>query len=104
MIQEFNGSQTSFDNKNDASIDLAKELLLFGLSRDIKYLFKYLLSELDVLEREGSIDIQSKDFFRKRVLDRGNSCLRNLESELEKFDVSFAGPNQNGLEDRTFSK
>ena len=98
MIQEFNSESQS------APQEIAKELLLFGLSRDIKYLFKYLLSELDVLERENIILNSDKDFFRKRVLDRGNSCLRNLESELEKFDVSFAGQNQNGLEDRTCSE
>lgn len=83
MIQEFG------TDKSDAPIDLAKDLLIFSLSRDIKYLFKYLLSELDILEREGRIDANGRDFFRKRVLDRGNSCLRNIESELEKFDINF---------------
>lgn len=81
MIQEF--------ETDDNTSCLAKDLLLFGLSRDIKYLFKYLLGELDVLEREGAIDLNSKEFFRKRVLDRGNSALRNLENELEKFEISF---------------
>lgn len=103
MIQEFNGSQTRFDGENNIPQEIAKDLLIFGLSRDIKYLFKYLLSELDVLERDGTINLSSKDFFRKRILDRGNSCLRNLESELEKFDISFAG-SRNGLEDKTFSE
>ncbi len=80
MIQEY-GQQNNGD--------LPKELLAFSISRDIKHLFKYLLSELDVLEREKIIDKNTKDFFRARILGNGNDSLRNLASELEKFEVNF---------------
>lgn len=91
MIKDF-GEQNEESSQLDCA---AKGLLQFSISRDIKVLFKFLLSELDVLEREGRIDVNSKAFFRSRILGHGNSALRNLEEELEKFDISLKTLNNN---------
>ena len=68
---------------------IAKDILLYSATKDIKNLYKYLLQELDVLERENAIDANNKAFFRGRILSIGNDALRNLETEINKFEISF---------------
>ncbi len=72
--------------------ETAKNVLHFGVQREIKYLFKYLLGILDDFEREGLADANSKAFFRAKILSQGNDALRSVEKQLDQFNVSFAPP------------
>ncbi len=68
---------------------LAKDLLEFSISKDVRFLFKFLLKELDLLERECGLENSQKAFYRGRILRSGNDVLRNLATELQKYDISF---------------
>lgn len=70
---------------------LAREMLLFHLERDIKYLYKSQLEILDLLSKEYGMTEASKANFRKLILDRGNEVVRGVQNEIAKYNVSFAG-------------
>lgn len=69
--------------------ETAKKLLCFGITRDIKYLFKYLLTILDDFERDGLINANNKAFYRSKILDQGNAAIRSLEDQLKNFNIDF---------------
>ena len=90
----------------------AKDFLVEGSDREIRSLFKGFLEILEDLQREHRINfdklysglpeeyhdlVEMADYFdaerfaayRKKVLDRGNEALRNQQSGIENFQVSF---------------
>ena len=66
------------------------ELIQFQINRNVRTLFKRYLILLEDLRDEG-VRIPDDKFqkARKRILDAGNDCLRELESILEKVDVTL---------------
>ncbi len=90
----------------------AKSLLQFQVEKDVKYLYKRFLSEIEdlrtqhvamlirlekVLPAQYHQLLKAANFFdekefahrRKRILDMGNEAVRNLLEQVERFDVDF---------------
>lgn len=57
--------------------------------RDIKKLYLSFLYLLEDLENENKINEEEFQKMRKRVLDHGNNCYRNIEEQLNNFDFKL---------------
>lgn len=91
---------------------IAKDFLYDRSDHHIRYLFKYFLQTLeemqkiheinfeklydnlpeekhDLIEMADYFDEEHYELYRKRVLDIGNSVLRDYNSELENLTVEF---------------
>ena len=62
--------------------DLIKGLVY----RDVKKLYLSFLYTLEDLKSQDKITDEDFQRMRKRVLDHGNNCYRNIEEELDNFD------------------
>jgi len=70
------------------SVDLNN--LAHGLiHREVKKLYLSFLYTVEDLRNEGSIDDIQFQRLRKRILDYGNNCYRNIEEELDTFDFKL---------------
>ena len=89
----------------------AKEILRFQVGRNVTNLYKGFMVMLEDLQQQHQVhfsklkrslpnsegiinqadylDENNLDYMRKKVLDIGNDCRRQIETELEKFDVDF---------------
>lgn len=65
--------------------DLIKGLVY----RDIKKLYLSFLYILEDLKSQDKITDEDFQRMRKRVLDYGNNCYRNIEEELDNFDFKL---------------
>jgi hypothetical protein len=65
--------------------DLIKGLVY----RDIKKLYLSFLYSLEDLKSQDKISDDEFQRMRKRVLDYGNNCYRNIEEELDNFDFKL---------------
>jgi hypothetical protein len=54
--------------------------------RDVKKLYLSFLYSLEDLANQDKISDDEFQRMRKRVLDYGNNCYRNIEEELNNFD------------------
>lgn len=59
------------------------------VSRDVKKLYLGFLYILEDLRSQNKIDEQEFERLRKRVLDYGNNCYRNIEEQLNTFDFKI---------------
>jgi hypothetical protein len=72
----------------------AKGMMKFQVQRNITCLYKQYLMALedfrDDLRKEG-VNISDETFqrIRKRVLDNGNDCIRELQTLADSFDIRF---------------
>lgn len=57
--------------------------------RDIKKLYLSFLYSLEDLRSQEKISDEEFQRMRKRVLDYGNNCYRNIEEELDNFDFKL---------------
>lgn len=57
--------------------------------RDIKKLYLSFLYLLEDLKSQDKISDDEFQRMRKRVLDYGNNCYRNIEEELDNFDFKL---------------
>jgi hypothetical protein len=57
--------------------------------RDIKKLYLSFLYTLEDLESQNKINEEDFQRLRKRVLDHGNNCYRNIEEQLNNFDFNL---------------
>jgi hypothetical protein len=57
--------------------------------RDIKKLYLSFLYTLEDLESQNKISEEDFNRLRKRVLDHGNNCYRNIEEQLNNFDFNL---------------
>jgi hypothetical protein len=69
-------------------IDL-NDLLKGLVYRDIKKLYLSFLYSLEDLKSQDKISDDEFQRMRKRVLDYGNNCYRNIEEELDNFDFKL---------------
>lgn len=76
-------------NNDTPTPDLPATLLKFMIGKEMKHLYKYLLDVVNHLEKDGLIDDNNKSFYRSKILGAGNEALRNLDSQFEKFSISF---------------
>lgn len=60
------------------------------ISRDIKKLYLSFLYILEDLRSEQKITEEEFNRLRKRVLDHGNNCYRNIEEQLNSFDFDLS--------------
>lgn len=68
----------------------SKDFLVFQLRRKIVNLYKNYLFILEDLEKSG-YNIPEEEFqrIRKRILDYGNDTIREIEENLDKFDIEL---------------
>lgn len=57
--------------------------------RDVKKLYLSFLYTLEDLLSQDKISDEEFQRMRKRVLDHGNNCYRNIEEELNNFDFKL---------------
>jgi ferredoxin-fold anticodon binding domain-containing protein len=57
--------------------------------RDVKKLYLSFLYSLEDLKDQDKITDEEFQRMRKRVLDYGNNCYRNIEEELDNFDFKL---------------
>jgi ferredoxin-fold anticodon binding domain-containing protein len=57
--------------------------------RDVKKLYLSFLYTLEDLKSQNKISEDEFQRMRKRVLDYGNNCYRNIEEELDNFDFKL---------------
>jgi hypothetical protein len=90
----------------------AHDYLNFHAQTNVKLLYKQFLELLEDIKEQHDInfsklfdslpekdktlivqanylDERAFDYFRKKILDSGNDCCRNIQSELAKFDINF---------------
>ena len=60
------------------------------ISRDIKKLYLSFLYILEDLLEQDKISEDEFNRLRKRVLDYGNNCNRNIEEQLNSFDFNLS--------------
>jgi hypothetical protein len=70
------------------NIDLNDFVRAF-IFRDIKKLYLSFLYTLEDLKSEDKISEEEFNRLRKRVLDHGNNCYRNIEEQLNSFDFNL---------------
>jgi hypothetical protein len=57
--------------------------------RDVKKLYLNFLYIIEDLRDNGNITEEEFQRLRKRVLDSGNSCYRDIEEQLNNFDLTL---------------
>lgn len=70
------------------NIDL-NDLVKGFIYRDVKKLYLSFLYSLEDLKSQDKISDEEFQRMRKRVLDYGNNCYRNIEEELNNFDFKL---------------
>jgi len=70
------------------NIDL-NDLVKGFIYRDVKKLYLSFLYTLEDLKSQDKINDDEFQRMRKRVLDYGNNCYRNIEEELDNFDFKL---------------
>ena len=70
------------------NIDL-NDLVKGFIYRDVKKLYLSFLYSLEDLKSQDKISDEEFNRMRKRVLDYGNNCYRNIEEELNNFDFKL---------------
>jgi ferredoxin-fold anticodon binding domain-containing protein len=59
------------------------------ISREVKKLYLAFLYTLEDLRENDKISEDEFQRLRKRVLDYGNNCYRNIEEQLNNFDFNL---------------
>ena len=67
-----------------------KDFLIFQLRRKVVNLYKNYLFILEDMKKDG-YDIPEEEYqrIRKRILDYGNDTIREMEENLENFDIEL---------------
>ena len=66
-----------------------KDYLLFQTRRKIVNLFKKFFFLLEDLYIDGKISQDKYQQMRKRVLDHGNDTIREIEEDINKFNITL---------------
>jgi hypothetical protein len=66
-----------------------KDYLLFQTRRKIVNLFKNFFFILEDLSIDGKISQDKYQQMRKRVLDHGNNAIREIEEDINKFNITL---------------
>lgn len=59
------------------------------IKRSVTRLFLSFIYILEDFVSEGKITEEEFQRLRKRILDKGNNCIRDIDIELENFDFLF---------------
>ena len=72
----------------EESADRERDFLEFQIDRKVKNLYKNFLFILeDLKDSDYDIDDETYRKLRKRVLDHGNDCAREITDDLSNFDI-----------------
>jgi hypothetical protein len=63
-----------------------KDFVNLQVHQSITRLFKYYLNVLDDLKKENKISAEKSEQLRKKILDSGNECSREITNLLDVFD------------------
>ena len=68
-----------------------EEFVKFQINRKVINLYKTFFIILEDLQEQGFLNMSSATYnrIRKKILDGGNDCIREIEDYLEKLDVSL---------------
>ncbi len=68
-----------------------EEFVKFQINRKVINLYKTFFIILEDLQEQGFLKMSSASYnrVRKKILDGGNDCIREIEDYLEKLDVSI---------------
>lgn len=72
----------------DINIDNFVKSLIY---KEIKKLYLSFLYCIEDLKSDNKINEEEFQRLRKRVLDHGNNCHRNIEEQLNNFDFTLKG-------------
>ena len=67
--------------------DKSKDFLRFQVNRKVTNLYKNFLFMVEDLHNSGEIEEESFQRLRKRILDYGNDTIREIEENLDSFDL-----------------
>lgn len=70
------------------NLDLNKFVSVF-LQKEIKKLYLSFLYSLEDLRNDNCISEDQFIKLRKRVLDHGNNCYRNIQEQLDSLDIKL---------------
>jgi len=59
------------------------------IAKDIKKLYLNFLYLVEDLRDQNKISLEDFQRIRKRILDSGNDCYRDIEDQLNNFDLIF---------------
>jgi hypothetical protein len=72
-------------------MDIDLNAFVFGFTnKEIKKLYLSFLYLIEDLKLNNKITEEEFLFLRKRVLDYGNNCSRNIEEQLNSFDFKLS--------------
>jgi hypothetical protein len=60
------------------------EYLKFQTNRQVKRLFKGFIVTIEDMRIRGQISEEDYGLYRKRILDSGNECIREIEQDIDK--------------------
>jgi len=82
-LKDMHGDMDNMDDKS-------KSFLVFQLRRKVVNLYKNYLFILEDLKKDG-YDIPEEEYqrIRKRILDYGNDTIREIEENVENFDIKL---------------
>jgi len=68
-----------------------EEFVKFQINRKVINLYKNFFVILEDLQENGFLKVSSGSYnrIRKKILDGGNDCIREIEEYLEKLDISI---------------
>lgn len=61
------------------------DFLKFQANKQIRHLFRNILYLIEDLRDKNELDPSNYDRLRKRILDHGNDCIRELEQDIDKI-------------------
>ena len=82
-VKDMDGDMDNMDDKS-------KSFLVLQLRRKVVNLYKNYLFILEDLKKDG-YDIPEEEYqrIRKRILDYGNDTIREIEENVENFDIKL---------------
>ena len=82
-LKDMHGDMDNMDDKSQS-------FLVFQLRRKVVNLYKNYLFILEDLKKDG-YDIPEEEYqrIRKRILDYGNDTIREIEENVENFDIKL---------------
>ena len=69
--------------------DKSKDFLRFQVNRKVTNLYKNFLFMVEDLYNNREIDEETFQRIRKRILDYGNDTIREIEENLDNFDIEL---------------
>ena len=78
-------------NKEEEAKKGLEDFVKFQINRKVINLYKTFFIILEDLQENGFLKMSSASYsrIRKKILDGGNDCIREIEDYLEKLDITI---------------